>query len=50
MLKKLTNLLGNIFTVKTQQQLEEEYLSQSIDRYDLEWRQRQLMNRKGYWI
>lgn len=50
MLRKLTNLLGNLFTVKTQQQLEEEWLSQSENLVELEWRQRQLMNRKGYWI
>lgn len=50
MLKKLTNLLGNIFTAKTQQQLEEEWLSQSENLVELEWRQKQLMNRKGYWI
>jgi hypothetical protein len=50
MLKKLTNLLGNIFITKTQQQLEEEWLSQSENLVELEWRQRQLMNRKGYWI
>jgi len=43
-------LLKDLFTFKTKQQLEEEYLAQSIDRYDLEWRQRQLMNKKGYWI
>lgn len=50
MLKKLTNLLDNLFTIKTKQQLEEEWLSQSENLVELEWRQRQLMNRKGYWI
>ena len=50
MLKKLTNLLNNLFTVKSQQQLEEEWLAQSESLAELEWRQRQLMNRKGYWI
>ena len=48
MLKKLTNLLNNLFTVKSQQQLEEEWLAQSESLAELEWRQRQLMNRKGY--
>lgn len=50
MLKKLTNLLSNLFTVKSQQQLEEEWLAQSESLAELEWRQKQLMNRKGYWI
>ena len=50
MLKKLTNLLNNLFTVKSQQQLEEEWLARSESLAELEWRQRQLMNRKGYWI
>jgi len=50
MLKKLTNLLDNLFTIKTKQQLEEEWLSQSENLVELEWRQRQLMNKKGYWI
>jgi len=50
MLKKLTNLLSNLFIVKSQQQLEEEWLSQSESLAELEWRQKQLMNRKGYWI
>lgn len=50
MLKKLTNLLDNLFTIKSKQQIEEEWLSQSENLADLEWRQRQLMNRKGYWI
>lgn len=50
MLKKLTNLLSNLFKVKSQTQLEEEWLSQSESLAELEWRQRQLMNRKGYWI
>jgi len=50
MLKKLTNLLDNLFTIKTKQQLEEEWLAQSDNLVELEWRQRQLMNKKGYWI
>jgi len=50
MLNKLNKFLNNLFTVKTQQQLEEEWLSQSENLVELEWRQRQLMNRKGYWI
>jgi len=50
MLNKLNKFLINLFTVKTQQQLEEEWLSQSENLVELEWRQRQLMNRKGYWI
>tara|TARA_E500000178_G_C16335725_1_gene450970 strand:+ start:174 stop:326 length:153 start_codon:yes stop_codon:yes gene_type:complete len=50
MLKKLLNTLSDLFTPKTRQQIEEEYLSQAIDRYDLEWRQRELLNKKGYWI
>jgi len=50
MLKKLTNLLGNIFTIKSKQQIEEEWLAQSENLIELEWRQRQLMNKKGYYI
>ena len=50
MLNKLNKFLNNLFTVKTQQQLEEEWLSQSENLVELEWRQRQLMNKKGYWI
>jgi len=50
MLNKLNKFLINLFPVKTQQQLEEEWLSQSENLVELEWRQRQLMNRKGYWI
>ena len=50
MLKKLTKLLDNIVKIKTKQQLEEEWLSQSENLVELEWRQRQLMNKKGYWI
>lgn len=50
MLNKLNKFLINLFTVKTQKQLEEEWLSQSENLVELEWRQRQLMNRKGYWI
>jgi hypothetical protein len=50
MLNKLNKFLINLFTVKTQQQLEEEWLSQSENLVELEWRQRQLMNKKGYWI
>mgnify|MGYP000197297771 CR=1 FL=1 len=50
MLKKLLTSLSDLLTPKTQQQIEEEYLSQAVDRYDLEWRQRELMNKKGYWI
>jgi hypothetical protein len=50
MLKKLTIWLNNLFTPKTQQQIEEEWLAQSNDLTELEWRQRQLMYKKGYWI
>lgn len=47
---KLLKLLKNLLTIKTKQQLEEEYLAQSEDLYDLERRQRQLSYRKGYYI
>lgn len=47
---KLLKLLKNLFTIKTKQQLEEEYLAKSTDLYDLERRQRQLSYRKGYYI
>jgi hypothetical protein len=39
------NWIKELFTVKTQQQIEEEWLAQSDNLVELEWRQRQLNQR-----
>lgn len=39
------NWIKEIFTVKTQQQIEEEWLAKSDNLVELEWRQRQLNQR-----
>ena len=47
-MKKLLNILfGRTLAIKTETQLKEEYLSQSVDNYDLEYRMRKL-HRKSF--
>ena len=47
-MKKLLNILfGRTLAIKTETQLKEEYLSQSVDNYDLEYRMRKL-DRKSF--
>ena len=50
MLKKLLTSLSDLLTPKTQQQIEEEWLAKSNDLVELEWKQKQLTYKKGYWI
>lgn len=50
MLKKLLTTLNKLLTPKSQQQIEEEWLAKSNDLAELEWKQRQLIYKKGYWI
>jgi hypothetical protein len=45
------NWIKELFTTKTQQQIEEEWLAQSDNLVELEWRQRQLNQRTSQkWI
>jgi hypothetical protein len=45
------NWIKELFTTKTQQQLEEEWLAKSDNLVELEWRQRQLNQRTSQkWI
>ncbi len=45
------NWIKELFTVKTQQQIEEEWLASSENLVELEWRQRQLNQRTSQkWI
>ena len=50
MLKRLIKSLSSLFAIKTRREIEEEWLAKSENLIELEWRQRQLMNRKGYYI